>query len=369
MKLNYILSFVLLFVIGLNAQVDPGTENLTHLWTFEDGTADDQIDDAHPIEFVGNNIYVEDGDLVTIQDTTVDPPVADSWLELPGDIIDIASYDEVSVAAWFTSDTVNIQWNALWFFGNDGNGAGVGSDGFCLQPCRGDDRARVWISCLEESAPYNIEDAVNDTTGLAETGYYREYNDGILHHVVCEINSEATQGVLKMYTDGVFMGEDTLGTPEGSGRENNAIFNISPNFARFAHSCYSGDIPWVGRIHEVAIYNKALSDDEVVFLFNKGVTSVEDRNGQLPEAFSLLQNYPNPFNPSTTIRFSLPSSGFTSLKVYDVLGKEVATLVNGMRKAGMNSVQFNAPYSPSGIYFYTLQSGSFTETKKMVLVK
>ena len=355
MKLNYILSFVLVFVVGLNAQVDPGTENLTHLWNFEDGTADDQVGDAHPIEFVGNNIYVEDGDLVTIPNGD---GVGDSWLELPGDIIDLGSYEDITVSAWFTPDSLyNTQWNTIWFFGNDGDGAGTGSDGMALQARRGDGHARFWFTA-GAPAGFNAEDGVNDTA-------YGNYNRNVLYHVVCEVNSSS---VIKMYHDGVLIDTTLLTTNPLTG-DIKMIPDISPNFARFAHSTYSGDFAWVGRIHEIAIYNKALSDDEVLFLFNEGVPAVEDQNGQLPEAFSLLQNYPNPFNPSTTIRFSLPSSGFTSLKVYDVLGKEVATLVNGMRKAGMNSVQFNAPYSPSGIYFYTLQSGSFTETKKMMLVK
>lgn len=101
-----------------------------------------------------------------------------------------------------------------------------------------------------------------------------------------------------------------------------------------------------------------------------GGTAVDEQgNATTPSSFVLSQNYPNPFNPSTTIRFSLPGYGFTSLKVYDVLGKEIATVVNGMYAAGVHNVEFNASNIPSGIYFYTLRSGSFVESKKMLLIK
>ena len=92
-----------------------------------------------------------------------------------------------------------------------------------------------------------------------------------------------------------------------------------------------------------------------------------------PLTFSLAQNYPNPFNPSTVINYQLPVAGVVTLKVYDVLGNEVATLVNEFRTAGFYEVEFNAASSiknpASGIYFYRLQAGSFVETKKMILLK
>ena len=90
--------------------------------------------------------------------------------------------------------------------------------------------------------------------------------------------------------------------------------------------------------------------------------------------FNLGQNYPNPFNPSTTIKYSIPSVGtslmeFVQLKVYNILGKEVATLVNENKEAGNYEVRFNASSLPSGIYFYNLRAGTFSETKKMMVVK
>ena len=99
-----------------------------------------------------------------------------------------------------------------------------------------------------------------------------------------------------------------------------------------------------------------------------GVTSLID-DKLILDGFILAQNYPNPFNPSTIISFSIPSSGFTSLKIYDVLGNEVATLVNEEKPAGNYEVRLNASSLTSGTYFYKLSAGSFTEVKKMILVK
>jgi hypothetical protein len=102
----------------------------------------------------------------------------------------------------------------------------------------------------------------------------------------------------------------------------------------------------------------------------------EDPISQLPIDFRLEQNYPNPFNPVTTIKYSIPNvtlSGVegsqVKLKIYDVLGNEVATLVNEFRNAGSYEIDFNASSLSSGIYFYRLQTGSFVQTKKMVIIK
>ncbi len=89
----------------------------------------------------------------------------------------------------------------------------------------------------------------------------------------------------------------------------------------------------------------------------------------LPNSFSLNQNYPNPFNPTTTINFTLANKSHVSLKVYDLLGKQVAELVNAEKPAGEYNVQFNATNLPSGIYAYRLEAGNFVSVKKMILMK
>jgi len=99
------------------------------------------------------------------------------------------------------------------------------------------------------------------------------------------------------------------------------------------------------------------------------LTAVENTFGSAPVEFSLFQNYPNPFNPSTNIEFRIADFGFVSLKVYDVLGNEIATLINEEKSAGTYEVEFSAEALTSGIYFYSLTAGSFTETKKMILLR
>jgi len=98
-------------------------------------------------------------------------------------------------------------------------------------------------------------------------------------------------------------------------------------------------------------------------------TGVQDQGIAGPNDFSLAQNYPNPFNPVTNISFTLTENGHTTLKVYDILGKEVATVLDETLFAGSHKVLFDASRLNSGVYFYKLQSGSFTSMKKMVLMK
>ncbi len=92
-------------------------------------------------------------------------------------------------------------------------------------------------------------------------------------------------------------------------------------------------------------------------------------SSEIPSTYSLSQNYPNPFNPSTNVQFSIPNVQFVSLKVFDMLGKEVATLVNEKLKAGTYEVDWNASQYPSGVYFYKLETENFSDVKKLVLVK
>ncbi|MCS7012284.1 MAG: T9SS type A sorting domain-containing protein [Chloroherpetonaceae bacterium] len=99
------------------------------------------------------------------------------------------------------------------------------------------------------------------------------------------------------------------------------------------------------------------------------VASVERLPDAMPHGFALEQNYPNPFNPTTHIKYSLPQTAQVSLKVFDILGREVATLVSARQAAGVYVATFNAANLPSGMYFYRLQAGAFSETRKMTLVK
>ena len=127
------------------------------------------------------------------------------------------------------------------------------------------------------------------------------------------------------------------------------------------------------------IFNKTLLSQS---WFNKGgiaytfypadsaTVSVENSNEQIiVDDYQLYQNYPNPFNPGTVISFSIPQAGQTKISVYDMLGREVATLVNEFLNAGLHTTQFNAKDLSSGIYIYRIESGSFVKAKQMILLK
>lgn len=106
-------------------------------------------------------------------------------------------------------------------------------------------------------------------------------------------------------------------------------------------------------------------------LKSTGVTAVNesDEANTIPNKFELNQNYPNPFNPSTIIKYQLPSESFVTIKIYDLLGKEVATLVNENKSAGNYQINFDAGKLTSGMYIYTISANNFVQSKKMLLMK
>lgn len=108
--------------------------------------------------------------------------------------------------------------------------------------------------------------------------------------------------------------------------------------------------------------------NSLIFVENK-TTSLEEQVYNSVSSFELQQNYPNPFNPVTTIKFSISENSFTTLIVYDVLGNKIANLVNEEKPAGEYEINFDAQNIPSGVYLYTIISGSYTDSKKMILIK
>ena len=97
--------------------------------------------------------------------------------------------------------------------------------------------------------------------------------------------------------------------------------------------------------------------------------SVQEEDGGMPTRYELSQNYPNPFNPVTKIDFSIPKNGTVTLKIYDLVGKEVVTLINKEMSLGSYTVNFDASKLSSGTYLYKLTAGNFSETKKMLMIK
>ncbi len=132
------------------------------------------------------------------------------------------------------------------------------------------------------------------------------------------------------------------------------------------------DREWTGMMDDVRIYDVALSEAEIdslsKILPGSSSNAVQQSNN-IPTEFALAQNYPNPFNPTTTIAYSLETSGMTKVSVYDLRGNKVASLVDGLQSAGQHQIQFDGTNLTSGIYFYKLQTANQILTRKMMLVK
>lgn len=137
-------------------------------------------------------------------------------------------------------------------------------------------------------------------------------------------------------------------------------------------------IKWTNAENKLRTKVTALNGNQAVEITNPefhftefdGTSGPEAQNiTELPKEFSLAQNYPNPFNPATTIKYELPSDATVTMRIFDMTGREIATLVNQIQKAGRYSVSFNGSNFASGIYFYKITAGDFSSIKKMVLVK
>ena len=120
-------------------------------------------------------------------------------------------------------------------------------------------------------------------------------------------------------------------------------------------------------------YDIASKEDTIThypkLIFNTVATAIDDENVAIIDKYELNQNYPNPFNPSTNIEFTLTKPGYTTLEIFNTLGQPLATLINGQMNSGHHQITFTADGYTSGIYFYKLTSGNFTQVKKMMLLK
>ncbi len=189
---------------------------------------------------------------------------------------------------------------------------------------------------------------------------------------------------LDVSNDGTVVGRTTTSTPfdwdayiwEKTSSSTGAMFNLNELYSnvinRSGYLISANAISPDGRFIIGNGYRLSTRKNEA-FLLDRGATTLVGDLNAVPEHFYLAQNYPNPFNPSTKIRYSIPDVGSglaqTVLKVYDILGNEVATLVNEEKPAGVYEVTFDASELSSGIYFYKISAGSFNETKKMILLR
>jgi hypothetical protein len=193
-------------------------------------------------------------------------------------------------------------------------------------------------------------------------GYYKYYS----------LNNDSMFIRILFFERGIMRGDDTFVTGTTTSTWTSFTLPITNTLADSASIWFSAfypNGPTDGPKGNSVLYVDNLSFDNLS-------SSVHLSSSGLPGKFNLAQNYPNPFNPSTTISFSLPSKSFVSLRVFDLIGREVTTIVSGELSAGHWSGQWNSDGNPSGIYFYRLQArqtdggqaGDYVETKKMVLL-
>ena len=135
-----------------------------------------------------------------------------------------------------------------------------------------------------------------------------------------------------------------------------SVFSLAP-FSKYGWTVSASD----------GLYAPVQGDTS--YVFTSTLTGVNQKESNIPRVFALEQNYPNPFNPTTTISFTLPSRSIVSLKVFDILGREVSTIVSGELQAGSYTQQWNAVNMSSGVYFYRLQAGTYSDAKKLLLLK
>jgi hypothetical protein len=237
------------------------TACLVHSYTFEDGTANDSVGDADGI--LMGDAFVDSGSLFLDGDG--------DWMDMPGDVIAMNTYPEVTIEAWFTPEAGgNTGFHMLAAFGEEGTGAAdwAGYKYLFMTPARGDDVSRAAIQTYSmDDSPWDEETGVSDVI---------EHDDGLQHHFVCTVN--ATD--LAFYIDGVLIGTAALDP-------GNEIAGIGTAVARLGKGVYPADPLWMGTIEEFNIYNCALTACEIEAKYAAGPTKpvqipVENFSFELP---------------------------------------------------------------------------------------
>jgi hypothetical protein len=155
-------------------------------------------------------------------------------------------------------------------------------------------------------------------------------------------------------------GEMVASATDGTGSVSNELDLHLGNNSKLDASLY-------GALDEVKLFNYALSEAEVKEIY--GATDIEITNETVPNEFVLSQNYPNPFNPTTQIDFSCPKRSKVKLEIFDITGRRITTLIDGVIDTGSHSINFDGSNFTSGIYVYKLTASNVILTRKMLLIK
>jgi photosystem II stability/assembly factor-like uncharacterized protein len=248
---------------------------------------------------------------------------------------------------------------------------------------------------------YFVNTLTGFITGYTDTGYVIKTTDGGQNWNIKYFTGQQFHSIFFINSNTGFIGGTNLFVTTNSGVNWNQKFgyNSPPMFSIYfpspstGYACYAnGDIIktidggnlWLRQypVTSYALYSiffinndvgyACANDHGIVLKTTNGggpPIGIKSIDTEIPDRFSLSQNYPNPFNPVTIINYELPTAGLVKMVIYDILGREVKTLVNEKQSAGKYKVDFDGTNLPSGVYFYRLESGDFVSTKKMVLLK
>jgi len=244
----------------------------------------------------------------------------------------------------------------------------------------------IGIHAVTPITTYDFDECLSQVIMARSDGIFK-YNRESLHNLPAQSITTGEQYMFVSAKDGIYRSNDCCQTIEKilpldyyiklAAYNNTVIGCYLTNGAIWVS--FDNGTTWKQKFLGITGIISIAVNDKYLFFATKDelwkaplenlLTDVEEQN--IPIQFSLSQNYPNPFNPETTINYQLPTSGFVALKVYDLLGREVATLVNEYKNAGSYNSQFSIRnyQLASGVYFYRLQSGNFSQTKKFVLLK
>lgn len=187
-------------------------------------------------------------------------------------------------------------------------------------------------------------------------------HNGVLDTLIYRVNGNGGENFSNTYlNDNIGISFDGISAPF------TGVFIPHNTLSNFTSSSVSGE--WILTVTDHKSGDDGVLRDWGLLISESTLVGVAEEKGLLPQTFYLCQNYPNPFNPSTRIQYQVSGISHVTLKVYDVLGNVIATLVNEEKPAGSYEVEFNASQLSSGIYFYKLTAGVFIQTKKMVLLR
>lgn len=335
--LPLLLSLVVIsFALQAGAQTEPDSDNLKHFWNFESGSPTDMIGDANGT--LKNDASIADGKLMLISDEAAGP-----YLDIPGDVIEINTYPELTLEVWCTPvPASNDGPNMTLYFGSTSAG-GVGIKHVFYSTGRWGNAPRAGISTRHQTAGYLSEEGI---TGGSE------YGDSTLRHHVITIKDT----MMYLYIDGIQVGLDTFDL------DSTRLDLLSNDSVFFGKAGYTSDPTWKGSIELVGLWNKALSADEVQWLYDQGekraapskINSTKQINANLN---GIALNYKA--NRLTYFMVGSEFEGLPNLAIYNTNGSIVHQQQNFENGSEVNL--------KPGIYLVRLFTGSQTTTGKILV--